>query len=211
MPFDPWDIPKRLTKKAIEGMDSRAYEEVKARLARRSPDVVFNSVEAAIYCGRSARTMKRLLDAGLGPVPQKNPDITGKGATNQHLHFRKSVLDAWLVMGFTSAFSNRFSNFESLTEDQPWVVAEGRVFCHLMDVGDVDEIMEILATGLVEFYRLDEALLGRWAALNLREIYQDHFKAVIERTFDDIASAEQKDALLLETAGVSKSGVRRTP
>lgn len=210
MLIDLYNIPKRLTKPALDAMDARTYEEVKARLEKRGPDALFNTLEAAIHTGRSPRTLKRLYDAGVGPTPEKNPDITGKGAVNQHKHYVKSALDLFRVGGsaFTTAFSSRFIDFSALTEEQPWVAGEGRLFCHLMDVGDVDEIMEILAEGLVEFYRLDEALLERWAALSLRNIYQDQFKAVIERWFDDIASAEQKDTLLLDTTGVSQQGVR---
>ena len=203
-----WEIPKRLTQRAAAGLDSRAYEEVKARLARRQPDAIFNSVEAALYTGRSARTLKRLLDAGLGPVPNKNPDITGKGATNQHLHYRKSVLDAWLVCGFTTAFSSRFSSFETLTADQPWVFAEGRAFCHLLDVENLDALMDLLAQGEVEFWRLDQVLQERWATPKLRVLYQDAFERVLEATQDDISSAAKRDQIEGETAQARAQSTR---
>ena len=209
MAYDVWGIPKRLTKAAVRGMTSSQIEEIRARLSRRGADADFTAAEAAIYVGRSERTLKRAIDAGVGPKREKNPDATGKQAKNRHTHFPKHELDRWRagLYGFTSSFPSSFRDFESLTEDQPWVVAEGRVFCHLMDVGDVDEVMEILAGGLVEFYRLDEALLERWAALDLRRIYQDQFKAVIEGSLDAVVSAEQKDTLLLETTEVSLQSV----
>jgi hypothetical protein len=210
MAFDVWGIPNRLTKAAVRGMNSHQIEEIRARLSRRGADADFNAAEAAIYLGRSERTLKRAIDAGVGPKREKNPDATGKGAVNRHTHYPKHELDRWRagLLGFTGSFSNTFGDFESLTEDQPWVVAEGRVFCHLMDAGDVDEIMEILAEGLVEFYRLDEALLERWAALNLRKIYQDQFREAVESSIDAILSAEGKDTLLLETTEVSRHSVR---
>lgn len=210
MAFDAWGIPKRLTKAAVRGMASHQVEEIKARLSRRGPDAELNAVEASIYVGRSERTLKRADDAGVGPKREKNPDASGKKAVNRHIHYKKSDLDVWRagLYGFASSFPSSFGDFDSLTEDQPWVVAEGRVFCHLMDVGDVDEIMEILAEGLVEFYRLDEALLERWAALSLRKIYQDQFNLVVERSVGAVISAEQKDMLLLETNAVSQQGVR---
>jgi len=211
MAFDVWGIPKRLTKAAVRDMNSHQIEEIRARLSRRGADADFNAAEAAIYLGRSERTLKRAIDAGVGPKREKNPDATGKGAVNRHTHYPKHELDRWRVglYGFASNFPSSFGDFESLTEDQPWVVADSRVFCHLMDAGDIDEIMEILAEGQVEFYRLEEALLERWAALSLRKIYQDQFNTVIERSVDAIVSAEQKDTLLLETAGVSQPSTRR--
>ena len=211
MTLDVWGIPKRLTKAAARGMSSHQIEELRARLSRRGSDADFNAVEASIYLGRSERTLKRAIDAGVGPKREKNPDVTGKGSVNRHTHFPKHELDRWRtsLYGFASSFPSSFGDFESLTEDQPWVVAEGRVFCHLLDVEDIDEIMEILAEGLVEFYRLDEVLLERWASLGLRKIYQGQFKSVVERSLDDAASAEQKDTLLFETTAVSQSGTRR--
>lgn len=210
MAFDVWGIPKRLTKAAVRGMSSHQIEEIRARLSRRGADADFNAAEAAIYVGRSERTLKRAIDAGVGPKREKNPDATGKAAVNRHTHYPKHELDRWRagLLGFTGSLSNTFGDFDSLTEDQPWVVAKGMVFCHLLDAGDVEEIMEILAEGLVEFYRLDEALLKRWAALTLRKIYQDQFKAVVESSLDAILSAEEKDTLLLETTEVSRHGVR---
>lgn len=192
-------------------MNSHQIEEIRARLGRRGGDADFNAIEASIYLGRSVRTLKRAIDAGVGPKREKNPDVSGKGAVNRHTHYPKHELDRWRVglYGFASNFPSSFGDFESLTKEQPWVVAEGRVFCHLMDLGDVDEIMEILAEGLVEFYRLDEVLLERWASLDSRKIYQDQFRSVVDRTFDVVSSAEEKDTLLLETTGVSQSGTRR--
>lgn len=212
MAFDVWGIPKRLTKSAVRGMSSHQIEEVRARLSRRGPDADFSAVEAAIYLGRSERTLKRAIDAGVGPKREKNPDVTGKAAVNRHTHFPKRELDAWRASlhGFTNAFSSSFTNFEALMEEQPWVVAEGRVFCHLMDAGNVDEVMTILEEGLVVFYRLDEALLERWASLDLRTIYQDQFKATVSLALDAIASAEEKDTLGAETIGVSRRGDRPT-
>jgi len=204
-----WQIPKRLTQRAAAGLDSRMYEELKSRLARRQPDTVFNSVEAAIYTGRSARTLKRLLDAGLGPVPDKNPDITGKGATNQHLRYRKSVLDAWMIQGFTTAFSSRFSSFDALTEEQPWVFAEGRVFCHLLDFQDTDALVGLLGQEEVEFWRLDEVLLERWATPQLRALYQVAFSEVLEAVQADISSAVERGQIEGETGPALAQSARK--
>lgn len=201
MTFDVWDIPKRLTRSSVAGLSSRQIEEVRERLSQRSADAMFNAVEAAIYLGRSVRTLKRAIDAGLGPARQKNPDAAGTGAVNRHTYFRKSDLDLWAasLYGVAAAFSSRFADFDALGEDQPWVIAEGRVFCHLLDAGDVEQVLEILAEAWVEFYRLDEALLETWAGLELRQRYQDQFEAVVARTMDAVSSAQEKDVLLRAT------------
>ncbi|WP_334180599.1 hypothetical protein [Pseudoxanthomonas sp.] len=210
MPIDVWGIPKRLTKAAVRGMSSHQVEEIRARLSRRGPDADFTAVEAAIYLGRSERTLKRAIDAGVGPKREKNPDVTGRGAVNRHTHFPKRELDSWRasLYGFASSLQSTFGDFESLTEDQPWVVAEGRVFCHLMDVGDIDDVLALLAEGLVEFYRLDEALLQRWASLDLRNIYCEQFEMVVDRVLASVRSAGERDSLLNETVEVSKKGMR---
>jgi hypothetical protein len=210
MGFDVWGIPKRLTKAAVRGMSSHQIEEIRARLSRRGPDADFNAIEAAIYLGRSERTLKRAIDAGVGPRREKNPDTSGKGAVNRHTHYPKHELDRWRagLYGFVESWSSGFGDFASLTQDQPWVVAEGKVFCHLLDAGDIEDVMEILAEGLVAFYRLDEVLIERWASVDLRNLYQDQLRSVIERTLEAVSSAREKDTLLLETAEVSQQGTR---
>ena len=70
-------------------------EETRGRLAQRPPDAAFTAAEAALYTGRSIRTLKRAIDAGVGPRREKNPDVTGKRATNRHTRYRKADLDAW--------------------------------------------------------------------------------------------------------------------
>ena len=201
MAIDVWEIPKRLTRASASALSSQQIEEVRARLSRREPDALFNAVEAAIYLGRSVRTLKRAIDAGLGPARQKNPDVSGRGAVNRHTHYRKSDLDQWAatLYGFGSVFSSRFPDFDALTHDQPWVVGEGRVFCHLLDAGDIDQIMALLEEGVIEFMRLEEALLERWASGDLRRIYQEQLTAVLERTLASVSSAEEKDVLMRET------------
>lgn len=54
----------------------------------RHPDSEMTASEAAIYTGRSTRTLKRAIDAGVGPRREKNPDISGLGATNRHTRYR---------------------------------------------------------------------------------------------------------------------------
>ena len=207
MAIDVWEIPKRLTRTSASALSSQHIEEVRARLSRRPADALFNAVEAAIYLGRSVRTLKRAIDAGLGPTRQKNPDVSGKGAVNRHTHYRKSDLDQWAatLYGFGSVFSGRFPDFDALTHDQPWVVGEGRMFCHLLDAGDVDQVMELLQEGMVEFLRLEEALLEPWAMVELRRIYQEQFTAVLERSLDSVLSAEEKDVLLRETIRIQQN------
>jgi len=209
MAFDVWEIPARLTKVAVRGMSSGQIEEIRARLSRRGPDADFNAVEAAIYLGRSERTLKRAIDAGVGPAREKNPDVTGKGAVNRHIHYPKHELDRWRasLQGFAD-WSSIFGSFQSLTEDQPWVVAHGKVFCHLLDAGGVEEVMDLLAAEHIQFYRLEEALIERWATLDLRSIYQDQFRSLVERTLDEVRAAADKDALLVETADVARPSVR---
>lgn len=200
MTFDVWGIPQRLTRSAAAGLDARQLEEVRARLSRREEGAIFNASEAAIYLGRSVRTLKRAIDAGMGPARQKNPDAQGTGATNRHTHYRKADLDLWAATLYSSgsSFASRFADFDSLIEDQPWVVTERRVFCHLLDAGEVEDILEVLARGWVEFHRLEEILLEQWAGLAARQIYQDQLTAIVQRTIDAIFSAQQKDALFLE-------------
>ena len=197
MAFDVWSVPARLTKAAAADMNSMQLEQVREHLARRSPDVDFNAVEAAIYTGRSERTIKRAIDAGVGPRRQKNPDASGKSAVNRHIRYRKSDLDLWQasLYEFAPSFSGRFDSFDSLTQDQPWLVAQGRVFCHLAHAGDAAQILEILEEELVVFCRLDEVLQLRWASVPIRSLYQDAFFRILEHVRSGISAATDRDRL----------------
>lgn len=52
-------------------------EQVRNRLAQRQPDAPFTAAEAAIYTGRSTRTLKRAIDAGVGPRQRRTPTSQG--------------------------------------------------------------------------------------------------------------------------------------
>lgn len=197
MAVDVWSIPARLTKAAAADMDAMQLEHVRELLARRSPDVDFSAVEAAIYTGRSERTIKRAIDAGVGPRRQKNPDASGKFAVNRHTRFKKRDLDLWRasLYEFAPAFGARFDTFASLTQDQPWLMAQGRVFCHLGHAGDPVQILQMLEEELVVFYRLEEMLMQPWASTTIRSIYQDAFFAIFDRVRDEIQAAADRDRL----------------
>jgi hypothetical protein len=181
-------------------------EELRARLGRRTPDAELNAVEAAIYTGRSTRTLKRAIDAGVGPRREKNPDSSGQGATNRHTHYRKADLDAWRE-GLV-AFACDYGTFDDLAADAPWVERGGLLVGHLLDLKDINDALEALATNEVIFLRLDEALRRAWVARQLRSIYQEGFASISQATTQELEDAAQQDALEADT-GPAAGGSRR--
>ncbi|UEX16812.1 hypothetical protein LMF57_12380 [Stenotrophomonas sp. SI-NJAU-1] len=65
------DIPFRLTQVAQKRLTAEQLAEARRRLEERPEDAYFNAVEAAIYVGRSTKTLKRAIDAGVGPARAK--------------------------------------------------------------------------------------------------------------------------------------------
>lgn len=151
-------------------------EEVRARLAQRPPDAAFTAAEAAIYTGRSTRTLKRAIDAGVGPRREKNPDVSGLGATNRHTRYRKADLDAWRES--LVAFATSFRDFGDLTLDAPWRLKGDRLFGHLLDTADAEAVLQLLSDDAVIFLRIDEALQCDWASPEQRMPYQALFEAL---------------------------------
>lgn len=210
MAVDVYEIPKRLTKPGYERLTGEQREVVRRRLRQRDPDDELNSVEAAIYTGVSTRTLKRAIDAGKGPERGKTPNTTGSNAVNQHTRYRKADLDAWRANNRSfDTFTGAFNAFDDLVVDEPWIMAGNRVVGHLFDVGDVDDLMAILASGEVEFLRLDEALRERWIDISLRSSYQAKLAEIFETTLSDVQSAADRDALDVENVGVSRESERR--
>ncbi|KGM52275.1 hypothetical protein N792_03960 [Lysobacter concretionis Ko07 = DSM 16239] len=210
MAIDVYEIPKRLTKPEYERLTSEQLEVVRRRLHQREADDDFNSVEAAIYTGVSVRTIKRAIDAGKGPERGKTPNTTGSNAVNQHTRYRKVDLDAWRANNRSfDTFTGAFNAFDDLVVDEPWIMAGNRVVGHLFDVGDIDDLMAILASGEVEFLRLDEALRERWIDISLRSSYRAKLASIMETTLADVQSAADRDALDVENAGVSRDSERR--
>lgn len=205
-------IPKRLTQEAYKRLGSGQLEDIRRRLHDRSPEDDLTAIEAAIYCGLSTRTIKRAIDAGIGPDRQKNPDVTGSGAVNRHTKFRKAELDAWKKSCTTfESFSGKFSGFEDLANDEPWVMDGSKVAGHLMDVGDIDDVMAVLKSGEVEFFRIDEALRARWVSFPMRKLYAKEFRAAVERAQAEIQSAGERDVLESETGATSGQMIRPAP
>lgn len=168
-------------------------EEIRALLAQRSPDAAFTSAEAAIYTGRSTRTLKRAIDAGVGPKREKNPDVSGLGATNRHTRYRKADLDAWRES--LVAFATTFREFDDLAADAPWVVEGVRITGHLLDLENVEAVLQALQQDALLFLRLDEALRGVWLSADHRRPYQDSFKAICLATIQTAEAADQRDAM----------------
>lgn len=181
-------------------------ERIRARLAGLPPDTAFTAAEAAIYTGRSIRTLKRAIDAGVGPRREKNPDVSGRGATNRHTRYRKADLDVWRE-GLVS-FATDFRSFDDLTADAPWALIGECLVGHLQDLESVDAILEALAADAVVFLRLDEALRQSWASADRRRPYQDAFEAVCREAMRTAADAAQRDALEAETGPASGDGRR---
>ncbi|WP_267087020.1 helix-turn-helix transcriptional regulator [Xanthomonas sacchari] len=182
-------VPVRLTERTAKRLTSEQLEEVRTRLANRHPDSDFNAAEAAIYTGRSTKTLKRAIDAGVGPKRAKNPDVTGRMATNRHTRYRKSDLDAWRL-GLVS-FATQFRTFDDLTLESPWIVQDDVVLGHLLDAKDLDAMIGILGVDAVAFFRLDEVLKLRWSDADMRSRYELKFTSVTGRTLDEFkVSAE---------------------
>lgn len=172
-------------------------EEARTRLAQRPPDAVFTAAEAAIYTERSTRTLKRAIDAGMGPPREKNPDISGLGATNRHTRYRKAGLDAWresLVV-----FATSFRDFGGLSMDAPWVVEGDRVVGHLLDLASIEAVLHALGEDAVVFLRLDEVLRKKWASLELRGRYQEIFRGACLEEIRELADAGQQEVMERET------------
>jgi hypothetical protein len=167
-------------------------DEIRARLAQRPPNDPFTSAEGAIYTGRSTRTLKRAIDAGVGPRREKNPDVSGMAATNRHTRYRKADLDQWRdgLIGFTT----KFWDFDDLVTDAPWLVENDRIVGHLMDLEDIDTVLLALGADTVVFLRLDEALRQSWADAALRASYQEVFERIRLQALSDAAAAAQTDA-----------------
>lgn len=172
-------------------------ERIRARLAGLPPDSAFTAAEAAIYTGRSIRTLKRAIDAGVGPRREKNPDVSGRGATNRHTRYRKADLDVWRES--LVSFATGFRSFDDLAADAPWALIGERLVGHLLDLESLDAILEALAADAVVFLRLDEALQASWTSIDRRGPYQDAFEAVCQEVMRATADAEQRDALEAET------------
>lgn len=173
-------------------------EEVRARLAQRPPDAAFTAAEAAIYTGRSTRTLKRAIDAGVGPRREKNPDVSGLGATNRHTRYRKADLDAWRES--LVAFAIGFRDFGDLTLDAPWVIDGEAIVCHLLDLDDIDNVLEALGSDKVVFLKLHQALWQVWTNAVLRRNYREAFERLCQTAMGMALDAEQRDALEKATA-----------
>lgn len=168
-------------------------EELRSRLAQRPPDAAFTAAEAAIYTGRSTRTLKRAIDAGMGPRREKNPDVTGLGATNRHTRYRKADLDAWRES--LVAFATGFRDFDDLAADAPWVTEGDRITGHLLDLADVETVLQALGADTVVFLRLDEALRRVWAPTEARQRYQKAFEAICQEAMRTAVDAAQLNAM----------------
>jgi len=179
-------------------MSSEDLDQIRARLAQLPSDTAFTSAEAAIYTGRSIRTLKRAIDAGVGPKREKNPDISGRGAANRHTRYRKGDLDAWREALVTFAIS--FRSFDDLAADAPWAIVGERLAGHLLDLETVEDMLALLAAEAVVFLRLDEALQQSWVSVEGRRSYQDAFDAICSAAMRASADAAQRDILEASTA-----------
>lgn len=176
------DIPFRLTQIAQKRLTAEQLAEVRRRLEERPEDADFNAVEAAIYVGRSTKTLKRAIDAGVGPARAKNPDASGLYATNRHTRYRKGDLDAW--RSSLIGFAVEFQRFDDLTSDAPWIVtSEGKIWGHIMDAESVDDVLRALSDEAVVLAPLNEALREAWANMPARRLY--------ERVVDDLWAQER--------------------
>lgn len=177
-------------------------EEVRTLLGLRPPDAAFTANEAAIYTGRSTRTLKRAIDAGVGPKREKNPDISGLGATNRHTRYRKADLDAWRET--LIAFATTFRKFDDLAADAPWVVEGDRITGHLLDEADVEAMQQVLGEDAVIFLRLDEALGQAWKSADVRNTYRKSFETICQQAVREAAAAAQRDALEVSTGAATE-------
>ena len=168
-------------------------DEIRARLAQRPPNDPFTSAEAAIYTGRSTRTLKRAIDAGVGPKREKNPDVSGLAATNRHTRYRKAELDAW--RDSLVSFATGFRDFDDLAMDAPWVIDHGQIAGHLLDQKDMEAVLRVLAADAVVFLQLDEALGQAWTLTERRQVYQEVFQTICERAVEAATVAGQRAAM----------------
>ena len=188
------DIPFRLTQVAQKRLSADQLAEVRRRLEERPEDADFNAVEAAIYVGRSTKTIKRAIDAGVGPARAKNPDASGLYATNRHTRYRKGDLDTWRssVIGFAVAFKR----FDDLTLDAPWIVTnEGKLWGHILDAESVNAVLRALSDDAVVFAPLNEALREAWSNMPARRAYEAVFDDLVEHERPAIKAARERDAL----------------
>lgn len=181
-------------------------DQVRTRLAHRHPDAAFTAAEAAIYTGRSTRTLKRAIDAGVGPRREKNPDVSGLGATNRHTRYRKADLDAWRES--LVAFATDFQSFDDLATDAPWAVDGDRILGHLLDLANIEAVIKAMAADAMIFLRLDEALRRAWVEADRRRPYQEIFEAICREEMRTAADAMQRDAMEQETGPALGAGRR---
>lgn len=188
------DIPFRLTQVAQKRLTADQLAEVRRRLEERPEDADFNAVEAAIYVGRSTKTLKRAIDAGVGPARAKNPDATGLHATNRHTRYRKGDLDAW--RSSLISFVIAFKRFDDLTLDAPWIVTnEGKIRGHILDAESIDAVLRALSDEAVVFAPINEVLREAWANLAARMAYEAIFDELVGYERAAIKAARERDAL----------------
>jgi len=167
---------------------------VRRRLEERPEDADFNAVEAAIYVGRSTKTLKRAIDKGVGPARAKNPDASGLYATNRHTRYRKGDLDAWRS-GLID-FAVEFKRFDDLTSDASWLVtSEGKIHGYLMAADSVDAVLHALSDEAVVFAPINQALREAWSDMPARRAYDAAFDDLVEHERAAIKAARERDAL----------------
>lgn len=208
-------IPARLTAAAAKRLTAEERSKIKDELANASPDRVFNAIEASIYVDRSVRTIKRAIDAGVGPSRQKNPSTNPQPwkTTNQHTKFRKSELDVWMsgITHFESSWTGSFRDFDDVIRDEPWIVIDNVVHGHLLDAGDIALVLDLMDEELIEFLRIDEALAQRWITASARKPYQDAFLAILRQAENLTAStngAVEIGGVTGDASGGSRQGDR---
>lgn len=198
------DIPTRLTQKAAKRLTAEQMEEVRNRLSKAPPGRIFNSTEAAIYTRRSLRTIKRAIDAGVGPERQKGKSLTGSLAVNQHTLFAREALDVWMgsITSFETVATGAFYRMDDLVREEPWIIRQGVIHGHLFDAGDIEAVLALLEAGEVEFLRLDEALAGQWVSVDARTPYHEALLSVLDGAKGMAESAMQRDLLAAATMEV---------
>lgn len=204
-------IPARLTASAAKRLSAEEMDTVRNRLSKAPPERVFNPAEAAIYTRRSVRTIKRAIDAGVGPKRQKNPSTNPQPwrTTNQHTSYRKGELDDWMtgITSFSQEWAGSFRNFDDVVRDEPWIVVDGRIHGHLLDAGDIDLVLDLLEAELIEFLRLDEVLARLWQSAHARKPYQDAFRSILrlaENLAESAADAEEIGDKTIAASGQSE-------
>lgn len=204
-------IPARLTAAAAQRLSAEDLDTVRDRLSKAPADRVFNAAETAIYTGRSVRTIKRAIDAGLGPRRQKNPSTNSQPwrTTNQHTRYRKGDLDDWMrgITSFESAWSGSFRDFDDAVRDEPWIVLAGTIHGHILDAGDMDLVLDLMDAEMIEFLRIDEALAQRWASASARNPYQQAFLSILEQA-RSIASSVDDGAFIDNETGEAEGDSR---